>query len=360
MAVTECVYSRVQPASSVDERNLATYKVAYDITTNTVMGPRDVAIGCSDPSLGHTRTVPKLWTGYAYQPDPSVVAETDAISRARSYSFNQDPADKYRWYCEVNYTPLEPGEREEDNAENPVNRPARYTVDREVYTEIVEKDIEGNQIVNKAGAMYDEPLEQESTRGVLVIQKNVATLVEVMEYIAKFSGAVNSKSWNPFPGGSDVYSCSARRVLCRDVSAGDLQTEGDYSFYSVTFRLAFKAKGEAGKPDETWDREILERGYRYKWSKEAKLDSDDSLVDAPPDSDPVDPPPQDPEPGSEPNAVDPPPASTGRMVDSGSEPVLLAEDGTKLPDGEAGIFTSWRTRREVDFSGIPIKTIQSE
>ena len=176
MAVTECIYSRIQPASSVNERNLATYKIAFDITTNTIMGPRGVAIGSINPALGHTNTLPELWTGYSYHAGTAAY-ESDNFSRARSYTFTQDPLDRMRWSCEVTFTPLEPGETQEDNAENPVNRPAKYSVDREVYTEIVEKDVEGDQIVNKAGAMYDEPLDQEATRGVLVIKKNVATLM---------------------------------------------------------------------------------------------------------------------------------------------------------------------------------------
>ena len=342
MPVTMCQLANAQPGHSVDDRYLWTYKVRYDITTDQLMHPAAVGlsaqlcVGKINTSHGEPGTLsdplPKMWDAYMFK---GLVVTPK--SYARSYSFQQNPANQKLWTCEVTFTPLQPGEHEDDKVVDPSHRPAKFSVDREVYSKILEKDIDGKQIVNTAGRMYDEPLEQESTRGVLVIQKNVPDLFHVMDYVGKFSDAVNKKSWGPQAAPGLVVK--PRQALCRDVSAGELQTEGDFQFYTVTFRISLK------QGDETWDRSVLERGYRYYPSDVIKLaeGADDT------------PPPEDDEP-PELNAEQK--AAAKAMLDavqddSGAEPVLLDADGGRLAAGADAIFTDWRTQREEDFSGIP-------
>jgi hypothetical protein len=272
-------------------------------------------------------------------------------SHAREFSVKQNRVNLLRWQVDVSYKPLGEGEEEDDTILPPWDRPAKYSVDREVYTRILERDIHGWQIVNTAGKMYDEPLEQEASLGVVVIQKNVHTLNEVANYIANFSDAVNKGSWNM--GGQ--YIARARTALCRDVTASEIMTEAEYKFYTVTFRIALKAN-KSGHPNtggatpsaaETWDRAILERGYQYRGSAGPGL--------APGEK------PEEGSVGWDVWANESAEQRRGRLalaaklekVPAGAEPVLLDEDGFKLPEGEIGIFTFWETRRQVDFNQIP-------
>ena len=334
MAVLYCHYSNVQPQQTVNDRMLWTYRVRYDITTDSLMNPAMVGLG-AQITAGikvingvpyYSNPLPRMWTPYTFG------GVIDYHARARNYTFQMDPSNNLLWHAEVEFSPLAPGEKPEDAAENPLERPARFSVDREVYSKIVEQDIEGNQIVNTAGFMYDEPLEQESTRGVLIIQKNVGTLNEAMDFISKYSDSVNEKTWNPKMVAP--LAAKPRQALCRDVSAGELQTEGDYSFYPVTFRIALK------EGDETWDRSILERGYRYH-PKDA-VEAAQALED------------YGELPEEERAELDAKSIKVkGISLDAGNEPVLLDEEGKKLPAGEKGIFTKWKTRRQADFSDIP-------
>lgn len=341
MGIKSVRYSRVQPETTVDQNNLATYRVRYDIETDDPeYGPNSVVEDAL--AFGGTTPLPDLWTAYKFRGDSS------PFSFSRSYRVQQNPENLMRWTVEVSYLPLQPGEKEDDKIQPPWDRPAKYSVDREVYSRILEQDIHGWQIVNTAGKMYDEPLEQEASRGVIVIQKNVQTLDQVARYIANYSDAVNKGVW--LVGGQGGYTAYPRTALCRDVTSSEIMTEGDNEFYRVTFRIAIKSnpsKSNASRSETTWDRAILERGYQYRGSGESGL----APGDAPPQ-------------GSvgwevwgRESAADRRErlalAAKLTRVPTGGEPVLLDEDGFRLPEGQVGIFTFWETRRQVDFNQLP-------
>ncbi len=337
MGIESVVYSREQPATTVNDKNLATYKVKWDVQTDDPeYGPNTLVEDAI--AFGGSAPIPRLWEHYRFRGDESL------YSHAREFSVKQNRVNLLRWQVDVSYKPLGEGEEEDDTILPPWDRPAKYSVDREVYTRILEQDIHGWQIVNTAGKMYDEPLEQEASRGVVVIQKNVHTLNEVANYIANFSDAVNKWSWHL--GGQ--YIARARTALCRDVTASEIMTEAEYKFYSVTFRIALKANksgspmmGSVPSAEETWDRAILERGYQYRGSAERGREWSEwkeQLEGTPAQREYQ--------------------LSEGRITELekapvGAEPVLLDENGFKLPEGEIGIFTFWETRRQVDFNQIP-------
>ena len=341
MGIESVSYNRDQPATTMDKKGQATYKVKWDVEADDPdYGPVSLLRDAHD--FGGAYPMPALWYSYEFRGD------RDIGSFAKDFSVKQSSSNAYRWLVEVTYSPMDEGEEEDDQVFPPWHRPAKYSVDREVYTRILEQDVHGWQIVNTAGKMYDEPLEQEASRGVVVIQKHVQSLGEVANYIAKFSDAVNEGAWHM--GGQ--YVALPRTALCRDVTASEIKSEADgdnqYKFYTVTFRVALKANksststmGSVPSAENTWDRAILERGYQYRGSAERGREWSEwkeQLEGTPAQREYQ--------------------LSEGRITELekapvGAEPVLLDENGFKLPEGEIGIFTFWETRRQVDFNQIP-------
>jgi hypothetical protein len=315
MAVTSCAYALNPVSGTSDERNRGTYIVRFQIMTNSVMGPKEVTTGALSSS---PNALPAQWATYAFNG-----TDSDSYAYAQRYDLRltHSEADRHEWIAEVTYAPMPDGVENPTTwqAADPTARPALYSWDREAYTEIVERDINGNATINRARQPYDEPMEQEATRSVLVVEKNVSSLSSVVGYARKFENAVNSETWT-------LVNAPARTALCREITSGPLVREGAFSYYRLQFRFAFQETGL------TWDRYMLERGFKVIVFEVTPTGTFPKLV----------------------NATAPPfPAEDGEPV---NEPVLLAADGTQLPAGGVPIFTPWRTRREVNFnqpSGLP-------
>jgi hypothetical protein len=129
----------------------------------------------------------------------------------------------------------------------------------------------------------------------------------------KFAGAINTDNYRALPNESTV-----RRWLCHTIGCSDLQTAPNGQLYYVgTFRLELH--------NRTWERRILNRGFKHYASA-----TDHTLIQA-----------------------------TSKMIfENGSEqevptnePILLAANGTRLPDGQPGEFLTFHTRKELAFAG---------
>lgn len=296
MAVISCHHSRdTPPTARFDERNRGTYAVTFEVQCDTVMAPGAVANGALAAS---PTPLPALWASYSY------LGQTDVTSYARTFDVRlKNPVvSHYVWLITVSYQPLQPGEQPSQNNPTPTARPVIWNWEREVYMEQLEEDVDGDALINSAGQPFDEPIEQEATRSVLVATVNVATLTEVIDYATTFSNAVNDATW---------MDLAARQVLCREVTSTPLLTEGANTYYSVTFRFALQPDGE------TWDRQFLQRGFKY-------IDAGEII-----------------------NAKD----KDGNLV---SEPILLTAAGGKLAIGGTPVFTDpIKTRREADYGDLP-------
>lgn len=316
MAVTSCTLTRQQQPTSFDELNLGRYSLKYEVVTDGVMGHRNLGTAAQASS---PHALPLWGDSYSYQGD------VDDIAFAQNFQIESREGHQNRYYITVNYSPLETGDSGQF-APNPMNRPIIVWADREVYTRIIEQATHGNNrdanataIVNLAGTLYDILPEHEVARGVLVVEKNVATLLEVLQYQRFLWNAVNSITWQ-FQG----VLFPPRTVLAREVAAGPPITEANFTYYHLVFRFALAAGDTTlnASGGQDWDDQILERGYQ--WYK--KNAAGDFLRDG-----------------------------NGRKIRfpekiGSPEPENLAEDGTLLPDGQLGIFTKWRIRREVDFN----------
>ncbi len=314
MAVTALTVSRENPPTGTsDDRNRGSYTITYEAYCDNQMAPGAVAQGSVAFGL------PVQWSGYDY------LGFTDPTSVVRTYDvrLKNPEASQFVWLITVGWGPLEPGEDDQQNQENPVNRGPRFSWDDEFYTKIVDKDLDGKPITNSADQPFDEPLEIEQSRGVLCVNINVASLGEAVEYSRKFQLAMNKSSWR-----IGTKTIPPRAALCRSVVSSPLNTETSYTYYDLQFRFAFAEEGT------TWDTEILNRGLMEKVTVPSPPDAQGNTQDTTAEIQPI--------------TVD----VKGVKVPI-TEPVKLDAEGKKLKDGDDPTYKKFRVFREVDYGDLP-------
>lgn len=320
MAVVACNYDRDVCDGQSDEFGLGIYTIGWIARCDSDMGPNAVLQGCqtitgTDPIDGTTNVaVPTRWTRYSYKGD------TDNLSYSRDYKVTRDKDSAKLWRIQVTYRPPESGEGSLTTGGNPVNSVAVPTSrepvmwwDREVFTYEALYDKDNKAIVNKCQDYYPEAIELEATRGVLVVEKNVATIGEVRALSEKYDNAVNNSQW--FIRGSQF--ATARQALCREVSSGPPNTESGYVYFKVSMRFALKPAGQ------TWDEKKAEYG-QFHWTKKSD-GTYDTLTQG---------------------------SVTHRALTNAGALVKLNDDGTRRPHDQDTVWTDWRIRREVNFNDL--------
>lgn len=177
-------------------------------------------------------------------------------------------------------------------ADDPRLRAVVFWYERISATVEVDKDRDGNPVVNSAGQPFDTPVPIERWLPVLVAQRNYGTLSEIDAINSEFGNAVNSTVFRGWPAG---------QVQFQGLETGPPSYENGIEYYQGQMRFIMDERG--------FGRSFLNKGWRYY--KDATGDPHDRLLL---------------------NATD----SAGQLV---TEPILLAADGTRLPEGDPGTYT---------------------
>lgn len=328
--VQSCTLSRFQLQTTFDEKNFGHYSLKYIVVTDGALGHLDVANGAT-ASAPHP--LPTWGATYNYLSG----TDLDNTSFAQNFAIESDPENQKYYYITVNYKPLDENRGDDDQFEtNPLLRAPIVWADRETFTRIMEKcevapsGRTDKAIVNACGRQYDVPYEEEDSHGVLIVEFNVATLSQVLAYQRFLRRAVNRDVWT-FLG----VQFPERTVAARDVAAGPPITEGSTTYFHMIFRFAI-ADGDTSQLTVSgglnWDVPILERGYQYFLKTGGQFEQLNGQ-----------------------KLYFPRPSAPPPHNEDLPEPVNLAADGTRLPDGQLGVFTNWRMKREVPFQllGFP-------
>ncbi len=299
-------------AGSAGTSGGGSYKLGYDVVMAAISGPINV---CSQAiSSGAPDLLPALWGTYSYQGD------TDTHSFAKSYQVARDLKVQTRYYVMVNFEPAEPGEIPDGGGTpikataDPLLRKPVYWWDRELSTRVDAVAQDGSTVIlNAASNLYEELIETERAKGQLVVEFNLATMGALIDFSRTYDQTVNATTWSfkerVFPD---------RSVMIREISAGDVKSEGSHTYVPVAVRLAF---ADVGK---TFDVSRPEMGQTHYTKR-----SDGSYVTT---------------------------GSFRQRTDAGSV-VPLNADGTRLEDGLPPLISNWRIRREADFSALPFLAI---
>lgn len=289
-----------------------TYQLRYEIMMASLSGPLNV---CIQALTGSPHPLPSLWSTYSYAGD------TDAHSFAKRYQIDGDEKRLDRYYVTVFYEPAEPGEIPDisnhttpnaapiKSEPNPLLRSPVYWWDREVVAKTSTVDVNGYAHRNYAGELYEDLIEFEAPRSLLVVEFPVASNNDFIDLSQKYDQAVNAAQWT-----FKLKNYPARNVLCREVSCSPLIAEGQYRYYTATLRFAFAPTGK------TWDVPIPEMGRSYYTKKPSGVFE-----------------------------TDPAGYKKRTVVDY---LVPLEMDGTRRSDDQPVLVTQTRPHREIDFNPL--------
>lgn len=151
-------------------------------------------------------------------------------------------AGAYRiWDIDLEYT-SNPKRRDEE--ENPLNEPAEIEWDTTEESQIIERDGEGNPLVNTAGDLL-EGIEEIASHWVIKVKKNVA---KVPRYILDYDMSVNDGSVR-----ISGLTFPKETLWLRRLHISDKKTKADVDYYEFSFELHCKPG--------TWRRTFANRGY---------------------------------------------------------------------------------------------------
>jgi hypothetical protein len=153
-------------------------------------------------------------------------------------------------------------------AENPLNDPARTEWSTETFQTIVERDIDGNGVVNSAGDPFDPPAEKDDSRWTSVTRKNVAATVP--DWMFAYQDAVNSDSYT-----IDSIIITAGWAKVSAIHLSEIQERNGTQYRVITVTIHYRAENEdigsgsgsygSGSGDdeiEPWHLSLLDAGFR--------------------------------------------------------------------------------------------------
>lgn len=195
------------------------------------------------------------------------------------------------WIVQAEYdTSVDPNQ----NEENPLDRPGIDEWSFAQFQTIADKDKDGDAITTEPGEVFDPPIDKDASNLVLSYSRNEANFP--VSLAVQYQDAINSDSF---------LGVAQRKVKCQSIQATKV-FEGEYVYYQCRYEFHFRAVG--------WQKEILHRGTLVR-------------------------------PGAGQTPVQLPP---------GSDPVLLAADGTRLPDGDPAEYITKYVYEELPFSTFNI------
>jgi hypothetical protein len=165
---------------------------------------------------------------------------------ARKIDPKQMAVSPYAWTVTVTYS-TEPLREDEDEPENPLDRPVRISWSSELSQEFTTKDKDGKPMLNSAGDPL-EPYEKDDVRWIIRLVKNFSALPT---WVANFTNKVNSSSLSI--GG---LTLAERTCKVQSLQISEQQVQNDIPYVEVSVEIAYR-------PD-TWDAKRLDEGFHEK------------------------------------------------------------------------------------------------
>jgi len=179
-----------------------------------------------------------------YSPHPSWRALT-----ARKVTASNQADSPHHFLVTVEYSsaPLDKEDKDKEDNPDPTTRPAVIKWNTVLYREAVEKDVDGDAILNSAGDYFDPPIERDRSNWTCVVRKNLAN---PPTWLLDYNNCpINSSSF--VVDGVQVQQRKARLSM---IDIGEKQVENDVNFRTVTITLEFKKEG--------WQASILDQGLK--------------------------------------------------------------------------------------------------
>jgi len=173
----------------------------------------------------------------------------NALMTVRSVSLNQTESPKV-WQADVSYSsvPYDKDDEDDEDQVSPLDKLARIRWSTTQFIKIADKDKDGVEITNSAGDMFDPPVEIDTSRFSIVVEKNLAS---IPVWVLSYPNTVNTSSFTV-----QGLTIPAKTAKMSELSISELKTEQGIDFYTLTFRM------ELANADEVdWSINVLDRGF---------------------------------------------------------------------------------------------------
>lgn len=172
----------------------------------------------------------------------------NALMTVRDVSLEQDEAPTV-WTATVSYSsaPYDKDDEEDEEFDSPLDKPARIKWTTTQFTKPIYRDVNEEAIVNSVGDYFDPPIEIESSRFSIVVEKNLSA---VPVWVLTYPNAVNQSAF-------EVQGLTIDAGVARlsELAISEQKNEQNVDFYTVTFRL------ELANADEVdWKIKPLDQG----------------------------------------------------------------------------------------------------
>lgn len=297
------------------------YTVRYKVQMSAACGPITV-IGQGQAAGGANDTIPTLWSTYSFQGD------TDSGSYVKTIRVDRDPGSAFLYYVTVNYEPAEPGEIPDTGGAaigaqaSPTSQKAFFWWDRETVSNVKLLNKDGYPALNKAMLPYEDIVEHDEHRSILVVEFNVANQTQ-MAALTSYQGSVNQSVWG-FRG----TNYPARSILVRDVvstptlSQGYIAMNGSTPDPKAQYTHAVMRFAVTTIPGY-WDESLPELS-QFHYTK----DSNGYVLEN----------------------------GFRKRTDAGCL-VPINDDGTRRSEDQPVLVTSHRIRKETDFNQLPFMSL---
>lgn len=291
----------------------STYTATFRVITDTLVTSPIIAL--VESTSASPNAVPLY--GATYNLGTGVTDDFDLGSFAQDYDVKDAGGTDTTnlWDITVTWRPFDSSPHSPtDRGTTPVDRAVRYTMEFIETQEIVSNawNVAAintraantlGPIINSAGEQFHDAVIEDDKVLVLVAKKNFLTLEHVAAYHRYFNRTLNSDT---------IYGYTAHKAKFLSVELGEVINEqyggASVPYYPATIKIAFK--------DTEWYLPVVNKGMKVRPSAGAE-------------------------------AV----GARDKNNHPVSSPILLAANGTALPDGTIGNTISYRTRRAVAYDG---------
>ncbi len=169
---------------------------------------------------GSSVQIPLLWQPHPYDPWSYVIRKTAKTKGG------------YNWEVVCEYS----------GVEEPLTMPYRLSYSYSTVTELIDRDLDGQPIMNSANETPDPPLTEEYVDLVMRFEIDWETINS--EMMADYGNAVNSDTWRGYAPGT---------CLIKNIDANAARVAG-LTYYAVSIEIHVRPDG--------WERRYLDEGYR--------------------------------------------------------------------------------------------------
>lgn len=229
----------------IDDQYRTTYTHDFEILTDNdddlQVEVYNGAIAITPSSI--TEQLPAMNTPYNVWNSGTTIKDGSSFLRDVKLKRKSDnEQDRRNWIATLTWKAPDAGNAAPPE-ENPLDDPIKYSLEWANYTRLVDRDKDGNPIINSAGFGFDPPIEIDDARPVLVAIKNMDDLNDIIALAVEYKNAVNTDTF---------YDATYRKAKVESIVSGQIQLRNDIAFYAVTFRIQFN--------DDLWDKHLVDRG----------------------------------------------------------------------------------------------------